>query len=100
MPLESYDELLHEELQDPELAAELLSAALEDGSVDELLLALRQVAEAHGGLGVLAAITDLNRQNMYKMLSEHGNPTLASLLSVLRALGIGIAFQPIRSQAA
>ena len=95
MPTRSYDEFLNQELQDPELAAEYLSASLEGGSVDQFLLALRHVAEAHGGLGVISQITDLNRQSMYKMLSEQGNPTLASLLAVLHALGIGIAFQPI-----
>ena len=48
--------------------------------------------EAHGGIGVLSNITALNRQSMYKMLSEDGDPTLTSLLSVLRAVGITIKF--------
>ncbi|PZO61371.1 MAG: hypothetical protein DCF15_00275 [Phormidesmis priestleyi] len=55
-------------------------------------MALRNVAEAHGGIGVLANITDLNRQSMYKMLSEDGNPTLTSLISVLRTIGINVTF--------
>lgn len=100
MPSKSYDEFLREELRDPEVAAEYLSAALEEGSVDQFLLALRHVADAHGGVGVLSDITDLNRQSMYRMLSERGNPTLASLLAVLRALGIDIAFRPHEHEAA
>lgn len=92
MPTKDYEEFLFEQLQDPEMAAEYLSAAIEEGSTDEFLLALRDVAEAHGGVGVLSNITDLNRQSMYKMLSEDGNPTLTSLLSVLRAVGVTIKF--------
>jgi DNA-binding phage protein len=64
------------------------------------LLALRNVADAHGGIGVISEITDLNRQSMYKMMSERGNPTLASLRAILRALGIDITFRPIAGEAA
>ena len=54
MPTKDYEEFLFEQLQDPEMAAEYLSAAIEEGSTDEFLLALRDVAEAHGGGGVLS----------------------------------------------
>jgi probable addiction module antidote protein len=100
MATKSYDEFLQGELRDPEVAAEYLSASLEAGSVDQFLVALRSVAEAHGGIGTLSEITDLNRQSMYRMLSEQGNPTLASLRTILRALGIDIAFRPITGEAA
>ena len=100
MPIKDYDKFVIEKLQDSELAAEYLSAALENGSIDEFLLALRNVAEAHGGIRTLSEITDLNRQSMYKMLSEEGNPTLASLLSVLNALGIRVKFTVDEKEAA
>ena len=100
MPSTSYDECLRQELRDPEVAAEYLSAALEEGSLDQFLLALRHVADAHGGVGVLSDIMGLNRQSMYRMLSDRGNPTLASLLAVLRALGIDIVFRPHEHEAA
>ncbi len=100
MPTSSYDAFLQGELRNPRVAAEYLSAALEDDSVDQFLIALRNVAEAHGGIGTLAEITELNRQSMYKMLSERGNPTLSSLLSVLRAVGIELRFQPSETEAA
>ena len=92
MPIKDYNDFALEKLQDPELAAEYLSSALDGGTLDEFLLALRNVAEAYGGIGNLSEITDLNRQSMYKMLSQEGNPTLASLLTVLNALGIGLKF--------
>ena len=100
MPTKDYSEVLFEQLTDPEIAAEYLSVAIEEGSTDEFLLALRNVAEAHGGVGVLSNITDLNRQSMYKMLSADGNPTLASLLSVLKAVGITIRFASDEKDAA
>ena len=90
----SYDTLLHNELRDPELAAAYLSAAVEDGSTEQLMLALRAVAEAHGGIGAVAESAHLNRQTMYRTLSNNGNPTLATLLSVLRAMGLNVAFVP------
>lgn len=49
---------------------------------------------------MLSNITDLNRQSMYKMLLEDGNPTLTSLLSVLRAVGITIKFASDDKEAA
>ena len=100
MATKSYDEFLQGELRDFEVAAEYLSASLEAGSVDQFLVALRSVADAHGGIGTLSEITDLNRQSMYRMLSEQGNPTLASLRTILRALGIDIAFRPTTGEAA
>ncbi|MEO1388833.1 MAG: transcriptional regulator [Cyanobacteria bacterium J06634_6] len=100
MPTKDYNEFLFEQLQDPDLAANYLSVAIEGGSTNEFLLALRNVAEAHGGVGVLSDITDLNRQSMYKMLSEDGNPTLSSLLTVLRAVGLNVKFTSVEKDAA
>jgi len=77
-----------------------LSAAIEGGSANEFLLALRNVAEAHGGVGVLSNITDLNRQSMYKMLLADGDPALTSLLSVLGAVGITTKFASDEKEAA
>lgn len=94
MATRDYNEFLSEKLSDPEVAASYLSAAAESGTLDELLLALKSVADAHGGLGNIAEIADLNRQNMYKILSEDGNPTLRSLLAILKAIGIKINFEP------
>lgn len=92
MRTKSYDAFLLEELRDPELAAEYLSAAVEDGSTEQLLLALRTVAEANGGLGAVADRTQLNRQAMYKALSGEGNPTLTTLLTILRAVNLNLTF--------
>jgi len=92
MKSKNYDDFLKQEITDASLAAEYLFSAIQDGSIDEFLIALRNVAEAHGGIGNLSEITNLNRQSMYKMLSEDGNPTLSSLITVLKAMGINLNF--------
>ncbi len=100
MPRKDYDKFLLKQLQDKAIAAEYLNAALENGSMNELLVAFRNVAQAHGGIGELAAMTELNRQSLYKMLSENGNPTLGSLFSLLKAIGVHLTFSPSHKKAA
>jgi len=73
---------------------EFLSTAVREGSLEGFLIALKSVAEAHGGIGTIAKVTNLNRQSMYRMFSEKGNPTVSSLLTVLNALGIEVSFSP------
>jgi probable addiction module antidote protein len=90
----SYQAKLLEDLQNPEEAAAYLDAALEAGEREPFLLALRNVAEAQGGLGKLADITSLNRENLYRMLSNKGNPEFYSLHALLQALGLRLAIEP------
>jgi probable addiction module antidote protein len=82
-----YRTSLLQALQDPVEAAAYLTAALEERDRAVFLLALRDVADAHG-MSTLAAQTHLNRENLYRMLSEHGNPQLDSLSAVLDALDL------------
>jgi probable addiction module antidote protein len=88
---ESYKENLLESLKDPEAVAEYLTACLDDGDVEVFLLALRDVAEARGGIRKPSGRTRLNRQNLYSMLSGSVNPSLTSLDSVLSSLGLRLA---------
>ena len=94
----SYDLGLKAALADPVEAAEYLNAALEDGSQEVFLLALRDVAYARG-LTRLARETSLNRENMYRILSEQGNPQLSSLKALLDSLGLKLAVEPKRAVA-
>lgn len=97
MSTKDYDSFLHEQLRDPELAAAYLTAAIEDGSTEQFMVALRAVAEAYGGLGVISEAAQLNRQTMYRTLSGGGNPTLSTLLSILRVVGLNVSFTPSKS---
>jgi probable addiction module antidote protein len=86
----SYQESLLQALQNPQEAAAYLTAALEEGDSAVFLLALRNVADAYGMTHV-AHKAQLNRENLYRMLSEQGNPQLASLTALLEALELRLA---------
>jgi probable addiction module antidote protein len=80
---------------DPEFAAEYLNQVLEDGDQDELMVALRRMAGAFGGVGEIAEAADLNATTLYRTLSQRGNPELKSLTAILKAMGLRIAVQPL-----
>jgi probable addiction module antidote protein len=82
----SYQEELLKSLKDPKEAIEYLNAALEENELELFLMALRNVAEAKG-MSKLARETQLNRENLYRMLSSEGNPQFSSLTNLLNALG-------------
>ena len=90
---ESYRESLLKSLKDPEQAVQYLNACLEDEDARVFLLALRDVAEAHGGMRTLSRAAHLNRESLYRMLSNSGNPSLDSLSAVLNACGLRLAVQ-------
>jgi probable addiction module antidote protein len=89
---------------DHELAVQYLKAAMEslDDPDDRAagLLALRTVAEAYGGLGAVAAEAGISRESLYRTLSPKGNPTLKTLLAVLKAVGMKLSIEPGRHAAA
>ena len=87
----AYHPDLIESLRDAGEAEEYLNAALEEGDPELFLLALRNVAEAQGGVAQLAEKAKLNRESLYKILSERGNPELKSLDALLHALGFRLA---------
>ena len=87
----AYQPDLIQSLRNPREAEEYLNAALEEDDPELFLLALRNVTEAQGGVAQLARKTKLNRESLYKMLSERGNPELRSLDTLLHALGFRLA---------
>ena len=90
----NYQDSLLESLVDASEAAAYLNAALEDGDNEVFLLALRNVADARlGGMSKLANATGLNRESLYRMLSDNGNPELNSLSRLLQALGLKLAVE-------
>lgn len=81
-------------LRDPDMAAEYLNEALDEGDVAVILLTLRNIAEAQeDGISGLARRSQLGRESMYKMLSENGNPKLSSFTSVLQGLGLKLRIE-------
>lgn len=90
---ESYRETLLESLRNPDEAAHYLTACLDDKDPRVFLLALRDVADSRGGIRMLARDTRLNRESLYRMLSQSGNPSLDSLAAVLNAFGLRLSVQ-------
>lgn len=64
-----------------------LNTALEDGDPAVLLEALRNVAQAKGGMGALAKAAGVSRESLYRTLSRRGNPKIETIMELLRALG-------------
>ena len=73
--------------------AAYITAALETGDADFVRDALGIVAKARG-MGEVAKIADLNRESLYKALSETGNPEFSTVMRVMRALGLTLASRP------
>ncbi len=92
-PSVSHHEALTRRLKNSKYAAKYLTACLEDGD-ESFLLALREVAEAHGGIRKLAARTHLNREHLFRMLSNSGNPEFHSMREIVGGLGLKLALQP------
>ena len=78
----------------------LLRAAVDEDHGDGAVIraALKHVARTQN-MSALARDTGLNRGNLYEALSEDGNPTLATLLKVTRALGLRLCLEPVESPA-
>ncbi|MCW5222406.1 addiction module antidote protein [Verminephrobacter aporrectodeae subsp. tuberculatae] len=92
----AHDDAMAEILRkDPAYAVELLNSILEDGDQAELLIALRQMAKAFGGVMKVAEKAQLNGTHIYRTLSAQGNPEIRSLSAILKVMGLRLAVQPI-----
>jgi probable addiction module antidote protein len=87
-----HDDLLRR-LKNPRYAVGYLNACLQDDDDGVFLLALRDVAQVHGGLRSLAGKTHLNREHLFRMLSKKGNPRLHSLRQLIGTFGFRITLQ-------
>ncbi len=98
----SYEEGLQARLQDTDYAKEYLCVALseyeEDGNIEAFILAVRDVAEARGGMSKLSERTRLTRQSLYKALSENGNPHLKTMGEILHGLGFKLSIEPMEEK--
>ena len=94
-PSISHDEEMRKQLRkDPDFAAEYLKAAMEDeADPGVLLIALRRVAEARGGVAKVAKAAGVERESLYRALSMRGNPRLSTLVAVTKAMGLKITVE-------
>jgi probable addiction module antidote protein len=80
-------------LESEEAIAVFLADALETGDSAYIAKAMGVVARAKG-MTELARETGLSREQLYRSFSEQGNPTLKTMLTVMRALGVELTARP------
>ncbi|WP_165218425.1 helix-turn-helix domain-containing transcriptional regulator [Affinirhizobium pseudoryzae] len=85
--------------ESPDLAAATLDAILAEGDQGELLVTLRQMTKAFGGVPAVARSAELNPTQLYRTLSEGGNPELRSLSALLRSMGLRLSVRPLEETA-
>jgi probable addiction module antidote protein len=95
---ESHDEVMRRRLHESQsFAAEYLKAALEDSEdPGVLLIALRRIAEARGGIAKVAKAAGIERESLYRALSARGNPRLSTLVAVTKAVGLKLTVEAAR----
>ncbi len=85
-------------LHNEEACAQYLSLAMEDGDPQLLAAALGDIARSRG-MSQVARDAGLTREGLYKALGPGGNPSFATVVKVIRALGMRFDVQPGRHAA-
>ncbi len=85
--------------EDPELAVEMLNEILAEGDQAELMITLRQMTKAFGGVPKVAEKAHLNATQLYRTLSPAGNPAVSNLTAILKAMGLQLAVRSARPTA-
>ena len=86
-------------LQSREDMAAYLQAALEEGDPALIAAALGDIARAKG-MSQVARDAGLGRESLYKALSPAGNPEFATILKVVKALGLALHASPLVAKSA
>jgi probable addiction module antidote protein len=96
----SHDDVIVNKLRKDRLfAVEYLKAAMEDTQEPNVLLvALRHIAEARGGIASVAKAAGIERESLYRALSPRGNPRLSTLFAVTKAMGLTLTVEAVASQ--
>jgi probable addiction module antidote protein len=98
MPLETRPYDTAEHLRTQEDIVLYIEAVLEDGDPALVADAIGVVARARG-MAQIAQETGRSREQLYRTLSERGNPQLDTLMGVLKAIGLRLSVKPIETEA-
>ena len=98
MPLETRPYDTAEHLRTPEDIVLYIEAVLEDGDPALVADALGVVARARG-MAQIAQETGRSREQLYRTLSEKGNPQLDTLMGGRKAIGLRLSVKPIKTEA-
>ena len=94
MPTKSYEEVLLQELRDPDLSAEYLSATMSKRSLSAFKTSLAKVVEAHGGRDVILEPSGLTEREIEQLFNPEAELNLRPLLALLRCLGLSLGVFP------
>jgi probable addiction module antidote protein len=94
----SFNNYLIERLRDPLIACNYITEAIDENDSEYLKVALGDVVKAYG-VGEISEKSGLNRQTIYKMLSEDGDPTHKNLVAILNAIGLELTVKPKKTAA-
>lgn len=83
-----------EHLDNEEVIAEYLAAALEDPDPDVFIAALADIAKARG-ITQLAKDTGLGRESLYKTLAPGSKPRFETIVKISKALGVPLGIMTI-----
>lgn len=96
-----FKDYLIEKLRNSEEAQAFLDAAIieyeNDGDIEALMLSLRYIAEAQGGINYLSEKTNLNKQNLYKVLTGKTTPRFDTMVSIIKGLGYHLVPQNVEN---
>ena len=95
--MEKLKDYLEEQFKDGDYVKEYINAALElyfeDHNKELFLASLKQVIQAKGSVTEFSKDAHINRQHIYRMLSNKGNPSFDNIRSLLIALGLRLQFE-------
>lgn len=98
----NHREHLIQKLKDPKYAAAYLNAVLEEAfeNSDQGLfqVAVRDVVEAHGGIGKISSQMEVSRESFYRSLSTKGKARFSTLMNAIKACGLSLEFHPAHSR--
>lgn len=98
----NYQESLRARLVDAAYAKEYLAIALEeyevDGNIEAFLLAVKDVANAQGGLSKLATRVQLSHQSLDKVFSENGTLQFSTIDAILHGLGFKFSIEAFENR--
>jgi probable addiction module antidote protein len=75
-------------------AVAYLNVLIDDADQEELIAALGRIARLSGGEKLVEKV-ELNAPALYRTLCRRGNPELKSVATLLKAMGIRMALQPL-----
>jgi probable addiction module antidote protein len=94
----NYNEHLIKKLKDAEYAAAYLNAVLEEAFENNdpglFQIAVRDVVEAHGGMGKISSKMEVSRESFYRSLSQNGKARFSTLINAIKACGLSLEFHP------